>query len=129
MTARGEIADTERGLEDYLGLNMCVQCLCVSFLSRSARVCHRLRAGQRYTVSSTGCVCVGDARVCRMATGLCEDDICTLTRYQHSDDKTLRREGCPPLPHHLVCVEKFTLPYLTPTLQYTAGGSHRLGRL
>ena len=23
-----------------------------------------------------------------------------------------RREGCPPLPHHLVCVEKFT-PYLT----------------
>ena len=21
-----------------------------------------------------------------------------------------RREGCPPLPHHLVCVEKFTLP-------------------
>ena len=27
--------------------------------------------------------------------------------------QTWRREGCPPLPHHLVCVEKFTLPYLT----------------
>ena len=26
--------------------------------------------------------------------------------------QTWRREGCPPLPHHLVCVEKFTLPYL-----------------
>ena len=25
--------------------------------------------------------------------------------------QTWRREGCPPLPHHLVCVEKFTLPY------------------
>ena len=27
--------------------------------------------------------------------------------------QTWRREGCPPLPHHLVCVEKFILPYLT----------------
>ena len=27
--------------------------------------------------------------------------------------QTWRREGCPPLPHHLGCVEKFALPYLT----------------
>ena len=27
--------------------------------------------------------------------------------------QTWRREGCPPLPHHLVCAEKFTSPYLT----------------
>ena len=29
-----------------------------------------------------------------------------------------RCEGRPPLPHHFVCVEKFTLPYLT-----SAGGA------
>jgi len=41
-----------------------------------------------------------------------------------------RREGCPPLPHHLVCVEKFTSPYLTLTPPTRArskqGGAQRL---
>ena len=33
-------------------------------------------------------------------------------RTAPDQDQQRRREGCPPLPHHLVCVEKFTLPYL-----------------
>ena len=34
--------------------------------------------------------------------------------------QTWRREGCPPLPHHLVCVKKFTLPYPT-SYRFSAG--------
>ena len=40
-----------------------------------------------------------------------------------------RCEGRPPLPHHFVCVETFTLPYLTLSRDQAAGGgpisSHR----
>ena len=43
-----------------------------------------------------------------------------------------RREGRPPLPHHFVCVETFTLPYLMTALQVLqvasapTGGPHHL---
>ena len=33
-----------------------------------------------------------------------------------------RCEGRPPLPHHFVCVEKFTLPYLTSRVSYFRAG-------
>ena len=32
-----------------------------------------------------------------------------------------RCEGRPPLPHHFVCVEKSTLPYLTPVVEHVEG--------
>ena len=37
----------------------------------------------------------------------------THTPHTRTFYSAWRREGCAPLPHHLVCVEKFTLPYLT----------------
>ena len=38
-----------------------------------------------------------------------------------SSYRTWRREGCPPLPHHLVCVEKFTLVLTLPYLTFYGG--------
>jgi len=35
-----------------------------------------------------------------------------------------RCEGRPPLPHHFVCVEKSTLPYLTPKGKRRSGEAH-----
>ena len=48
-----------------------------------------------------------------------------LARGAPARVRVWRCEGRPPLPHHFVCVEKFTLPYLTllPTYLPTASSN------